>query len=234
VDVETGENQENSPLLTGRSLYKTYNRDTPGAVGVLSGVDIEVSKGESVAITGPSGSGKTTLLNILGTLDQADEGLVTLGGVDTASLDQRGLARLRNRTVGFVFQLHHLLPHLTALENVLLPASLPGAAGSVKRGRELLEQVGLAQRMDALPGELSGGERQRVAVVRALVNKPALLLCDEPTGSLDHAGAKGLGDLLFDMVSQEGASLVLVTHSPELASRAHRRMSLADGRLDAV
>ncbi len=220
-----------SPVVEGRSLEKTYQPGRPGARTVLSGVDIRVNPGESVAITGPSGSGKTTLLNILGTLDHPDKGTVILEGRETVRLDQRSLARLRNRTVGFVFQLHHLLPHLTALENVLLPASLPGAGGTGERGRELLAQVGLAGRMDALPGELSGGERQRVAVVRALINRPSLLLCDEPTGSLDHDGAAALGDMLFDMVRREGVTMVLVTHSPELASRAQRRLSLVDGRL---
>ena len=232
--METRENPASSPLLTGTGLSRTYNRGTPGAVAVLSRVDIEVLSGESVAITGPSGSGKTTLLNILGTLDQPDEGKVVLGGRDATEMGPRELARLRNRELGFVFQLHHLLPHLTALENVLLPASLPGAAGTMERGRELLDQVGLSGRMESLPGQLSGGERQRVAVVRALINKPTLLLCDEPTGSLDHAGAVALGDLLFDMVHHEGVALVLVTHSLELAARAHRRLSLADGYLAAA
>ena len=232
--MEVRDRQGNAPVVEGKGLTKTYNPGMPNAVEVLAGVDIEASAGESIAIIGPSGSGKTTLLNILGTLDQPDKGRVVLEGKDTADLGQRALARLRNRTVGFVFQLHHLLPHLTALENVLLPASLAGADGSVERGRELLEQVGLTQRMDALPGELSGGERQRAAVVRALINRPSLLLCDEPTGSLDHAGAVALGDLLFDMVNRESVTLVLVTHSLELASRAHRRFSLADGRLTSL
>jgi lipoprotein-releasing system ATP-binding protein len=224
----------NDPVVEGKGLTKSYQPDLPGTHPVLSGVDIRVEKGESVAIVGPSGSGKTTLLNILGTLDQPDEGKVFLEGKDTANLDQRSLARLRNRTVGFVFQLHYLLPHLTVIENVLLPASLPGAAGGRERGRNLLDAVGLAHRMDSLPGQLSGGERQRVAVVRALINNPSLLLCDEPTGSLDHAGAVGLGDLLFEMVDQEGVTMVMVTHSLELAYRAHRRLSLTDGGLTTL
>ena len=232
--MEVRERQVSAPVVEGKGLTKTYNPGMPNAVGVLAGVDIEASAGESIAIIGPSGSGKTTLLNILGTLDQPDKGRLVLEGKDTAGLDQRALARLRNRTVGFVFQLHHLLPHLTALENILLPATLRGASGTPERGRELMEKVGLTQRMDALPGELSGGERQRAAVVRALINRPSLLLCDEPTGSLDHAGAVALGDLLFDMVSRENVTLVLVTHSLELASRAHRRLSLADGRLTSL
>lgn len=232
--MEIRRNPEKGPVLAGINLSRTYYQESPGAVKVLSGVSIEVSAGESVAVTGPSGSGKTTLLNILGTLDQPDEGSVVLGGSDTAILDPKALARLRNRELGFVFQLHHLMPHLTALENVLLPASLPGAVGTMERGRELLDLVGLDNRMNALPGELSGGERQRVAVVRALINRPSIVLCDEPTGSLDHAGARALGNLLFEMVHHEGVAMVLVTHSPELASRAHRQLSLADGRLTSI
>lgn len=199
---------------------------------VLRGVDFAVAPGESVAIVGPSGCGKSTLLNILGTLDRPTSGKAFLGGRDVSSLDELELSRLRAREVGFVFQLHHLLPQLTVLENVLVPALVAdGARAAEERARRLLDRVGLSHRLGHRPGRLSGGECQRAAVARALVNRPRLLLADEPTGSLDGAAAEGVADLLFGLNREEGVALVVVTHAPALAARAGRVLELREGRL---
>jgi ABC-type lipoprotein export system ATPase subunit len=200
-------------------------------IEVLLGLDLEVRKGEAVAVTGPSGSGKSTLLNIIGTLDTPDRGSLLFAGRDLLSLDRRELARLRNREIGFIFQLHHLLPQLSVLENVLVPAMLVDDESAVERARLLLRRVGLSDRADHRPAELSGGERQRAAVVRALVNRPTLLCADEPTGSLDRRGSENLGDLLRELNREEGTSLIVVTHSAELAGRMDRRLELENGRL---
>lgn len=199
---------------------------------VLRGVDLAVRAGESVAIMGPSGCGKSTLLNILGTLDRPTSGKVFLGGRDVSGLGEVELSRLRARDVGFVFQLHHLLPQLTVLENVLVPALVAeGARVAEQRARRLLDRVGLSRRMGHRPGQLSGGECQRAAVARALVNRPGLLLADEPTGSLDGKAAEGVADLLFELNREEGVALVVVTHAPGLAARAGRMLELREGRL---
>jgi len=198
---------------------------------VLRGVDLTLAAGASLAICGPSGCSKSTLLNILGTLDRADAGRVTLAGRDVTSLDEKQLAEIRAGLVGFVFQLHHLLPQCSILENVLVPTLVSKKADDAEaRARKLLERVGLGARLSHRPGQLSGGECQRAAVVRALINRPQLLLADEPTGSLDRAGAEGLAQLLGDLNREEGVALVYVTHSPELAARAGRVLQLRDGR----
>lgn len=214
-------------------VSKSYG--TGGDVGVLHGLNLRVARGESVAIVGPSGSGKTTLLNLIGTLDRPDAGSIRLAGEDVARLDEAALARLRARRVGFIFQFHHLLPHLTVLENALVPALAAEDAALLDaapaRARRLLERVGLAHRLDHRPAELSGGERQRAAVVRALVNQPALLLADEPTGALDRAAAANLAQLLVELNREEQVTLIVVTHSPDLARQMGRVGELRDGTL---
>jgi lipoprotein-releasing system ATP-binding protein len=218
------------------SVTKRYDApEGSGALTVLNDVSLEVARGESLAIVGPSGSGKSTLLHIIGTLDRPTSGSVALGGQDLGALDDQQLAAVRNRQVGFVFQSHYLLPQCTVLENVLVPtlasqeAALRDGAG--KRAERLLDRVGLGGRKSHRPGELSGGERQRVAVVRALINQPHLLLADEPTGSLDHASAQQLGQLLLELNREEGVTLIVVTHALELARRMARVLELKDGRL---
>jgi lipoprotein-releasing system ATP-binding protein len=207
---------------------------TPGGArtSVLRGADLSILPGESLAIIGPSGCGKSTLLNLLGTLDRPDAGQVLLDGQDVTGRPAETLARLRSTLLGFVFQAHHLLPQCSLIENALVPA-IPrgGVAEAEARARKLLERVGLGARMDHRPGQLSGGECQRAAVVRALVNRPRLLLADEPTGSLDRAGAESLAGLLADLNREEGVALVVVTHSADLAGRMGRVLELRDGRL---
>jgi len=223
------------PLLELRSVGKSYPSGGAGSVAVLNEVNLVLNPGESVAILGPSGCGKSTLLNIAGALDTPTRGQVLLEGVDLQALSERELAAVRNRRLGLVFQMHHLLPQCTVLENVLLPtlAAPAGRPGPevIRRADELLERVGLAARRSHRPGQLSGGERQRAAVVRALINEPALLLADEPTGSLDHASAESLGDLLAGLNRDSGVALVVVTHSTELAARMGRVLRICDGLL---
>ena len=208
-----------------------------GTIQVLSGIDLKLVKGENLAITGPSGSGKSTLLHILGTLDAPSTGTVTIDGADPFALPERELARFRNQRLGFVFQDHHLLPQYSVLDNVLLPTLADRRQSAawrrdraMGRAEELLHGVGLADRIAHVPGQLSGGERQRVAVARALINDPDLVLCDEPTGNLDAATAAEVADLLFRLHLQRGNILVVVTHSLELAGRCQRRFELRDGR----
>jgi lipoprotein-releasing system ATP-binding protein len=198
---------------------------------VLRGVELQMSPGDRLAVVGPSGSGKSTLLNILGTLDAPTGGSVRLGGVDPFALSPGDLAKFRSRSIGFIFQDHHLLPQCTALENVLLPRLALGRTTDDDRRRavELLGRVGLADRVTHLPAELSGGERQRVAIARALINRPAVLLCDEPTGNLDRRTADTVADLLMSL-SRE-TILIGVTHSPHLAERFGRRMRMDEGEL---
>lgn len=204
---------------------------------VLAGVDLAVEKGEAVAIVGPSGSGKSTLLNLIGGLDRPTGGSVRLDGTALAGMDADALADLRARRIGFVFQAHHLLPQLTALENALVPTLLLDAGereAAGERVRSLLDRVGLGDRAEHRPAQLSGGERQRVAVVRALANGPDLLLADEPTGSLDSAHADELGTLLLDLRREEGVALLVVTHSEALAARMDRALALEGGKLVPV
>jgi lipoprotein-releasing system ATP-binding protein len=208
-----------------------------GPLTVLRDVDLELERGDALAVMGPSGSGKSTLLHLLGTLDRPTRGTVRLDGHDPFALPEPELADFRNRHVGFVFQDHHLLPQCTVLENVLIPTLVNGSGNSAdveKWAKELLERVGLSGRLDHRPAELSGGERQRVAVARALVLRPALLLADEPTGNLDRRTAQAVGQLLLDLHRQERTVLVVVTHSPELAKLFPRQVEMADGALQSV
>ena len=225
-----------APLLNLVNVTRRYDSpDNTGALTVLSEVTLQVARGESLAIVGPSGSGKSTLLQIIGTLDRPTSGTVALNGQDLNGLDDLQIAAVRNRQIGFVFQAHYLLPQCTVWENVLVPTlassekSLRDGAG--ERAELLLKRVGLGERRSHRPGELSGGERQRVAVVRALINQPQLLLADEPTGSLDHASAQQLGQLLLDFNHEEGVTLLVVTHARNLARRMGRVLELKDGRL---
>ena len=202
---------------------------------VLKDIDLKVDKGESLVIVGPSGSGKSTLLNIIGALDSPTQGRVLLGGKDLAGFDETELARIRNKQIGFVFQLHHLLPQCTVLENVLVPTladnDRPPAQELRERATTLLDRVGLTDFLLHRPGELSGGQRQRVAVVRALINKPELLLADEPTGSLDKDSSENIGDLLVELNRSEQVTLIVVTHSLELAEHVGQVMELNNGLL---
>jgi ABC-type lipoprotein export system ATPase subunit len=223
-------------FLQLRDVSKSYD-SVLGAppVSVLKDINLEVGSGESAAIAGPSGSGKSTLLNIIGTLDRPTRGQVLLEGQDLAQLDDAALAGVRSRRIGFIFQEHHLLPQCTVLENVLVPTLACDdrqlRAGAPDRARRLLERVGLGPRQDHRPGQLSGGERQRTAVVRALINQPRLLLADEPTGALDRAAAEELARLLGELNREEGVTLLLVTHAPDLARRMSRRFELMNGSL---
>jgi lipoprotein-releasing system ATP-binding protein len=219
--------------LAVEDLRKEYPTRS-GSLPVLGGVSLALNRGDAAAITGPSGSGKSTLLHILGTLDRPTQGAVRLGGTDPFALSDADLAAFRNKRIGFVFQDHHLLPQCSVLENVLIPTlvdreSKPDAIGAY--ARELLERVGLAGRLDHRPAELSGGERQRVAVARALIQKPALILADEPTGNLDRKNAHSIGELLLELHRQQQTVLVVVTHSSDLAKLFPTRYEMADGTL---
>lgn len=219
-------------LLNLTDITKVYP-GTPDPVRVLAGVSLDVASGESLAIVGPSGCGKSTLLNIIGTLDTPTSGSLTFDGRDILTFDDAERAQFRNQSVGFVFQLHHLLPQCTALENVLVPALVrSGSDDAHPRAMHLLERVGLANRLRNRPGELSGGERQRVAVARALINRPRLLLADEPTGSLSRQGADDLARLLLELNEEEGLALVVVTHSPSVARMMGRVLVLRGGVLN--
>ena len=221
-----------SVRVEGRGLVKAY-RDGARTVNVLEGVDLDVAPGEFVAVVGPSGSGKSTLLHLLGALDRPDDGEVRIGGERLADLDARALAAFRNRKIGFVFQFQELLPDFTALENVMMPGRIAGRApGEVaERARWLLDRVGLADRADHFPSQLSGGEAQRVALSRALLLDPPLLLADEPTGNLDPASGGRVFELLVELQKQLGTTALLVTHNPELARRCGRILKLESGIL---
>jgi lipoprotein-releasing system ATP-binding protein len=227
---------EPAKVLKLAQVSKSYDSlDGSQPIFVLKEVSIELERGQSLAIVGPSGSGKSTLLNIIGTLDRPTQGQVWLDGQDVSTLDETQLAAVRNQRIGFVFQAHHLLPQCTVLENVLVP-TLPlqdqkRRAGAEDRARKLLDRVGLAPRLSHRPGQLSGGEKQRVAVVRAMINEPQLLLADEPTGALDRASARTLGQLLLDLNREEGVTLIVVTHALDLAKRMQRVLELRDGAL---
>ncbi|MFN3169030.1 MAG: ABC transporter ATP-binding protein [Phycisphaeraceae bacterium] len=222
------------PMLEVHNLCKTYPGagDEP-AVEVLADIDLTLGAGESAAVVGPSGCGKTTLLNVLGTLDTPTSGTVRVNGEDITTLNGQQRAQLRARRIGFVFQEHHLLPQCSAIENVLIPTLAKGAPreGASERAAELLKRVGLGERMGHRPDALSGGQRQRVAIVRALINRPALLLVDEPTGALDADTAERIMDLLIELNTAEQTAMVMVTHAPELAARLQRTLRLERGRL---
>jgi lipoprotein-releasing system ATP-binding protein len=215
-------------MLTGKNIHKRY-----GTVEVLRGVDIDIEKGEIVSIVGSSGAGKSTLLHILGTLDKADIGVVSLNGAEASSLQGRKLADFRNKNIGFVFQFHHLLPEFTALENVCIPGWLAGRRRKEveDRAKQLLEILGLKERLDNKPNQMSGGEQQRVAVARALINNPAIVLADEPTGNLDSANAKELHQLFFDLRNKFNQTFLIVTHNEELAQLSDRVLHMKDGKI---
>jgi len=214
-------------------VTKTYgDPGDPASVSVLKGITLKIERARAMAIVGPSGCGKSTLLNIIGGLDHATSGRVLFDGKDLAGLNDDDLARIRSREIGFVFQMHHLLPQCTVLENVLVP-TLAGRerTGTRRDAESLLTRVGLADRMSHRPGELSGGQRQRVAVARALINKPKLLLADEPTGSLDQESSLSIAELLAQLNRDDGVTMVVVTHSRELASRMGHVVELSAGIL---
>ena len=223
-----------TPLLEASALFKGFPRGE-GVVEVLHDCDLSLAEGESVAIMGPSGSGKSTLLNVLTGLDRPDGGRVAWRGTDLLSLKADQVSRWRRDELGFIFQFHFLMPDLTALENLLVPVRLRRTpnADDVESARTLLDHMGLADRRDHLPGELSGGEQQRVAVARAFMNEPSLVMADEPFGNLDRDKCLELADLLFERARRLGAGLVVVTHDPGLAARADRTLVLTDGRLAA-
>jgi putative ABC transport system ATP-binding protein len=220
-------------IISLRGIGRTYDMGRV-TVPALSGVDLDVARGEFLAIVGPSGSGKSTMMNIIGCLDRPTAGTYTLAGTPVEDLDDDGLARVRSRTIGFVFQSYNLLPRTTALENVATPLLYQGAgrADRTRRARAALERLGLADRMDHEPSELSGGQQQRVAIARALVTDPALILADEPTGNLDQStGHEVLA--LFRELNAAGSTIVLITHDAEVAEAAGRQVHLRDGRLVA-
>ena len=220
----------NAPLLRAIDVHKAY-----AGRPILAGVSLDVAPGERVALTGPSGSGKTTLLNLLGGVDRADSGRILFEGRDTGRLDGDGLSALRRTAFGTVFQFFHLLPTLTAAENVELPLQLNGmpAGERAARVRGLLERVGVANRSEAMPGQMSGGEMQRVAIARAVAHRPRLLLADEPTGNLDSLNGTRILELLREITDETATALVLVTHSAEAAGICHREVRLRDGLVAA-
>lgn len=225
-----------SDIAVLRQVSKSYQASSSAPVQqVLHGIDLRIAAGESIAITGPSGCGKSTLLNILGTLDRPDSGSVTLFGEDAGAMDDDALSRLRANRIGFIFQLHHLLPHLSALENVLVPilagTDKPDRSAAADRAHKLLDRVGLASHLGKKPAQLSGGEQQRVAVVRALIRQPGMILADEPTGSLDAPTGKALMDLLLELNAESGTALVIVTHDSKLAALMKRPLRFSGGRL---
>ena len=216
-------------MIEIRNIHKSF-----GNLQVLKGIDLTINKGEIVSIVGPSGAGKTTLLQIIGTLDRADEGTVIIDGTDVSKLSTKKLSDFRNKHLGFVFQFHQLLPEFTALENVMIPAFIAGMSKkeAKERGMELLQYMGLADRASHKPQELSGGEKQRVAVARALVNKPDVILADEPSGSLDTKNKEELHQLFFDLRDKFGQTFVIVTHDEHLATITDRTIKMNDGVLD--
>ncbi len=213
-------------MIYGKDIHKSY-----GAIQVLKGVDIEIKKGEVVSIVGPSGSGKSTLLHILGTLDRPDRGEVTMNHTRIEDLTSKKLAAFRNSNIGFVFQFHHLLPEFSALENVSIPAWIAGRKKKEveERAKQLLQILGVSHRFNNKPGELSGGEQQRVAVARALINRPAIIFADEPTGNLDTANARELHELIFDLRTKFSQTFLIVTHNDDLARLSDRVLQMKDG-----
>ena len=216
-----------------RDLHLTVP-SAAGPVNILRGIDLDIAAGEAVGIVGPSGSGKTSLLMVLAGLERASRGSIVVLGQTVTQMDEDALARLRRETIGIVFQAFHLIPTMTALENVAVPLELAGARDATARARGALDAVGLSPRMTHLPGQLSGGEQQRVALARAFAPRPRLLLADEPTGNLDQATGDAVMDLLFRLRAETGTTLVLITHDAHLASRCSRRVHLADGMVVEV
>ena len=215
-------------MILARGIHKSY-----GTLNVLKGIDLEIKEAEVVSIVGASGAGKTTLLHILGTLDRADQGTIEIHGTQVHALKDKELSRFRNREVGFVFQFHYLLPEFTAMENVCIPGYIAKTNASEvrRRAKELLTMLGLEQRLEHKPSELSGGEQQRVAVARALINNPAVIFADEPSGNLDSANARELHNLFFTLREKFKQTFVIVTHNEELAAMADRKLFMKDGAI---
>jgi lipoprotein-releasing system ATP-binding protein len=222
-----------SPLVVATKVQKSF-RHMGRTLEVLRGIDLEINDGEMLCIVGPSGAGKSTLLHCIGTLDVPTRGSIRLAGEEITAMNGARLAELRNRTIGFVFQFHHLLPEFNAVENVMMPGLVQGRSKREleTRARALLEEVGLLDRMQHRPGELSGGEQQRVALARALMLEPKLLLADEPTGNLDSATSTQIHDLIFGINKQRGTTIIVVTHNPVLADSMPRVVTLRDGRVE--
>ncbi len=215
-------------MILATNIHKSYEK-----LDVLKGVNISIKKGEVISIVGASGAGKTTLLHILGTLDRANSGTLEINNINISALSDKKLAEFRNKNIGFVFQFHHLLPEFTALENVCIPAFIAGISKSQaeEKAKELLSFLGLQERLNHKPSELSGGEQQRVAVARALINNPAVILADEPSGNLDSATAKELHQLFFTLREKFNQTFVIVTHNEELADMADRKLVMRDGNI---
>lgn len=213
-------------MIKAKNIYKSF-----GNVNVLKGVDLTIDKGEIACIVGASGAGKSTLLQIIGTLDKADKGSITIDNQDISSLNQRSLSSFRNQKIGFVFQFHHLLPEFTALENICIPAYIAGISKkeSIEKAMQLLDYLNLTDRKDHKPSMLSGGEQQRIAVARALINNPAVILADEPSGNLDSQSAHDLHQLFFDLRDKTGQTFIIVTHNPQLAEMADKTFTMKDG-----
>jgi len=220
-----------TPLVRIRNLRLTVP-SAAGPVNILRGIDLEISRGEAVGLIGPSGSGKTSLLMVLAGLEKATSGSVLLDDREITSLNEDALAKLRRERIGIVFQAFHLIPTMTALENVAIPLELAGVRAAAARAAAALDAVGLSHRLTHLPGQLSGGEQQRVALARAFAPEPALLLADEPTGNLDHATGETVIDLLFALRQRSGTTLLLITHDRDLAARCDRQVHLSDGQVD--
>ncbi len=227
--------QKTRMLLTARNIHKKYQQGT-AALHILKGVDLDIHEGEVLALVGPSGAGKSTLLHILGGLDKPSEGDVLLEGKSIYTINDNERSRIRNLQIGFVFQFYHLLPEFTALENVALPTLITNGVGkpqsSNARAQELLQKVGLKDRLTHRPHELSGGEQQRVAIARALVNKPKIVFCDEPTGNLDSATGDSIIEILLELNKLERQTLVIVTHDEKIAARSNRVVRIKDGKLE--
>jgi putative ABC transport system ATP-binding protein len=219
-----------TPLVLVRDLYLTVP-STAGPVKILRGISLSIGQGEAVGLVGPSGSGKTSLLMVLAGLERATSGSILLAGEEVTELDENALARLRRQRIGIVFQAFHLIPTMTALENVAIPLELAGRRDAASRAEAVLNAVGLGHRLTHLPGQLSGGEQQRVALARAFAPEPRLLLADEPTGNLDHATGETVMDLLFALRARTGTTLLLITHDADLAARCDRQIHLIDGRV---
>lgn len=217
-------------MIETKGIYKSF-----GNVDVIKGIDLQINNGEIVTIVGASGAGKTTLLQIIGTLEKADKGDVLYDGQNVSRMNQKTLAAFRNKNIGFVFQFHHLLPEFTALENICIPAFIAGTPKSeaIDRAMQLLDYLKLTDRADHKPSMLSGGEQQRIAVARALINKPAVILADEPSGNLDSQNAKELHELFFTLREQTGQTFVIVTHNPTLAEMADRTLTIKDGKIES-
>lgn len=218
----------NEKMIEIQGITKSF-----GELQVLKGIDLTINKGEVVSIVGPSGAGKTTLLQIMGTLDQADTGLVMINGVEVSRLKEKELSAFRNKQIGFVFQFHQLLPEFTALENVMIPALIQGVSSgeASRKAKEILELLGLTDRASHKPAELSGGEKQRVAVARSLINNPAVIFADEPSGSLDSKNKEELHQLFFELREKLGQTFVIVTHDEGLAQLTDRTIHMVDGRI---